>query len=140
MNRLLLSVSLALALSGTLTLAQEQNAAPAPAPPAEHHHVHNPQREAAKLSKKLNLSAEQTAKLEPIITDRNNKIAALKSDNTISPVVMKQQMRAIRQQTRQQLATILTPDQMEQLHHMRHGNGRGGHQQQSSSASPQAGS
>jgi protein CpxP len=98
MNRLLLSVSLALALSGTLALAQEQDAAPVPAPTAEHYHAHNPQREVAKLSKKLNLSAEQAAKLEPIITDRNNKIAALKNDNNISPEVMKQQMRAIHQQ------------------------------------------
>ena len=65
MNRLLLSVSLALALSGTLALAQEQDAAPVPAPTAEHYHAHNPQREVAKLSKKLNLSAEQAAKLEP---------------------------------------------------------------------------
>jgi Spy/CpxP family protein refolding chaperone len=140
MNRLLVSVSLALALSGTLALAQEQDAAPVPAPTAEHYHAHNPQREVAKLSKKLNLSAEQAAKLEPIITDRNNKIAVLKNDNNISPVVMKQQMRAIHQQTKQQLATILTPDQMKQLHHMRHDNSRGGHEQQSSTASPQAGS
>jgi Spy/CpxP family protein refolding chaperone len=135
MNRLLLSVSLTLALSGTLALAQEQDAAPAPT--TEHYQAHNPRREAAKLSKRLNLSAEQTAKLEPIIINRNNKIQALKNDNAISPVVMKQQMRAIHQQTRQQLANILTPDQMEQLRHMRHGNGRGGHQQQSP-ASPQA--
>jgi protein CpxP len=140
MNRLLLTVSLALALSGTLALAQGQDAAPAPAPTAEHHHAHNPKREAAKLSEKLNLSPEQTAKLEPIITARNDQIETLKNDNTISPVIMKQQMRAIHEQTRRQLATILTPDQMEQLHYMRHGDGRGSHQQQSSPASPQAGS
>ena len=117
MNRVLLSTSLALALSGSLAFAQQQDAAPTPA--AKHHHSHNPQREAAKLSKKLNLSPDQTAKLEPILADRDNKIAALKNDTTISPVVMKQQMRAIHQQTRQQLATVLTPDQLQQLksHH-----------------------
>jgi periplasmic protein CpxP/Spy len=117
MNRLLLSTSLALALSGSLAFAQQQDAAPTPT--AKHHHAHNPQREAAKLSKKLNLSSDQTAKLEPILADRDNKIAALKNDTTISPVVMKQQMRAIHQQTRQQLATVLTPDQLQQLksHH-----------------------
>jgi Spy/CpxP family protein refolding chaperone len=117
MNRLLLSTSLALALSGSLAFAQQQDAAPAPA--AKHHHAHNPQREAAKLSKKLNLSSDQTAKLEPILADRDNKIAALTNDTTIAPAVMKQQMRTIRQQTRQQLATILTPDQLQQLksHH-----------------------
>jgi septal ring factor EnvC (AmiA/AmiB activator) len=137
MNRLLLSTCLALALSGNLAFAQQQDAAPAPT--AKHHHTHNPQREAAKLSKKLNLSADQTAKLEPILADRDGKIAALTNDTTISPVVMKQQMRAIREQTIQQLATILTPDQMQQLRSMRHGNGRG-QQQQSAPTTPQAGS
>jgi Spy/CpxP family protein refolding chaperone len=113
MNRLLLSTSLALALSGSLAFAQQQDAAPAPT--AKHHHAHNPQREAAKLSKKLNLSPDQTAKLEPILADRDSKIATLTNDKTISPVVMKQQMRAIHQQTRQQLAAVLTPDQLQQL-------------------------
>jgi periplasmic protein CpxP/Spy len=130
MNRLLLSTSLALALTGSLAFAQQQDAAPAPT--ARHHHAQNPQREAATISKKLNLSADQTAKLEPILADRNNKIAALKNDTTISPVAMKQQKRAIRQQTRQQLATVLTPDQLQQLRTMRHGHDRG--QQQPSAA------
>jgi protein CpxP len=121
MNRLLLSTSLALALSGSLAFAQQQDAAPAPA--AKHHHAHNPQREAAKLSKKLNLSADQTAKLEPILADRDGKIAALTNDKTISPVVMKQQMRAIHQQTREQLATLLTPDQLQQIKSRNHGQG-----------------
>jgi protein CpxP len=136
MNRLLLSTSLALALSGSLAFAQQQDAPPAPT--AKHHHAPNPQREAAKISKKLNLSSDQTAKLEPILADRANKIAALKNDTTISSVVMKQQMRAIREQTRQQLATVLTPDQMQQLHSMHHGKGRG-QQQQAPPTSPQAG-
>jgi Spy/CpxP family protein refolding chaperone len=121
MNRLLLSTSLALALSGSLVFAQQQDASPAPA--AKHHHKHNPQRETAELSKKLNLSSDQTAKLEPILADRDNKIAALTNDKTISPVVMKQQMRAIRQQTRQQLATVLTPDQLQQIKSRHHGQG-----------------
>lgn len=119
MNRLLLSTSLALALSGSLAMAQQQDAAPAPT--AKPHHAHNPQREAAKISKKLNLSADQTARLEPILADRDNKIAALRNDTTISHEAMKQQMKAIHQQTRQQFASILTPDQMQQLKSHHHG-------------------
>lgn len=113
MNRLLLSTSLALALSSGLVFAQQQDAAP-PLTARRHAHTHNPQREAAKLSKRLNLSSDQTAKLEPILADRDQKIAALNSDTTISPMIAKKQMHAIHQQTRQQLATILTPDQMQQ--------------------------
>ena len=120
MKRLLLSTSLALALSSTLALAQQTEP---PAPATKHHHAHNPQRETARLTKKLNLSADQSAKLEPILADRDRKIAALTSDTTISPMIMKQQMHSIHQETRQQLATILTPDQLQQIKSRHHGHG-----------------
>jgi periplasmic protein CpxP/Spy len=136
MNRLVLSTSLALALSGSLVFAQ-QPAAPAPA--AKQNHAHNPQRETARLTKKLNLSADQSAKLEPILADRDKKIATLKSDTTITPMIAQKQMHAIRQQTMQQLATVLTPDQMQQLRSMHHGHSRG-EQQQPAPTTPQAGS
>jgi Spy/CpxP family protein refolding chaperone len=124
MNRLLLSTSLALALSTSIVFAQQQDPAPATAHTANHHRrTHNPQREAARLSKKLNLTSDQTAKLEPILADRDQKIAALRSDTTITPVVAKQQMRAIRKDTKQQLATVLTPDQLQQLKALRHSRG-----------------
>jgi protein CpxP len=122
MNRFLLSTSLALALSGTFALAQQQDTAP-PLTAKRHAHVHNPQREAARLSKSLNLSSDQTAKLEPILADRDQKIATLKSDPTISPMIVKKQMHAIHQQTQQQLATVLTPDQLQQMRSQHHNHG-----------------
>jgi periplasmic protein CpxP/Spy len=119
MKRLLLSTSLALALSGTLVFAQQT----APPAPTAKHHTHNPQHETAKLTKKLNLSADQSAKLEPILADRDQKIAALTSDTSITPMIMKKQMHAIHQQTREQLATVLTPDQLQQMKSLHHGRG-----------------
>ncbi len=120
MKRLLLSTSLALVLSTTLVFAQQSET---PVPAAKHHHTRDPQRETARLSKKLNLSSDQSAKIEPILADRDQKIAALQSDTTISPLIMQKQMHVIHQQTRQQLATILTPDQLQQIrsHHHNHG-------------------
>lgn len=138
MNRLLLSTSLALALSTTLVFAQQQDLAPPPAPTANaHHHAHNPQREAARLSKKLNLTSDQTAKLEPILADRDQKITALRSDTSISPMIMKEQMRAIHKDTKQQLATVLTPDQLQQLKALHHR--RGNPNQAQPSPAPPAG-
>jgi protein CpxP len=123
MNRFFLTTSLALALSGSLALAQEQ-AAPAPAPAVKHHHhPHNPQRETARLSKMLNLSSDQSAKIEPILADRDQKITALRNDTTISPMIAHKQMQAIHQQTRQQLATVLTPEQLQQIRAHRHNHG-----------------
>jgi Spy/CpxP family protein refolding chaperone len=123
MNRFILSTTLALVFSGALALAQQPDAATAPTSAKTHHHARNPQREAARLSKKLNLSSDQTAKLEPILADRDQKIAALKSDSTITPMIAQKQMHAIHQQTWQQLATILTPDQIQQLKSRHHGHG-----------------
>jgi periplasmic protein CpxP/Spy len=138
MNRILLCTSLALALSGTLIFAQQQqDAGPAPAPTA-HRHAHNPTREAAKLSKKLNLSSDQTAKLEPILAGRDQKIAALISDTTISPMIMKKQMHAIHQQTREQLAAVLTPDQLQQLKSRHHGHDTPAQAQPQSQPNPQS--
>ena len=119
MKRILLSASLALALSGTLVFAQSTTA-PAPAGKHFHHHSHNPQQEAAWLSKKLSLSSDQTAKLEPILADRNQKMTELWSNTSITPEEKKQQMRTIHQNTKQQLATVLTPDQLEQMKSMHH--------------------
>ncbi|HMH13438.1 MAG TPA: hypothetical protein VK578_10040 [Edaphobacter sp.] len=126
MKRILISSSLVLVLSGGLAFAQS-TAAPSPTTTdtGRHHghHSRDPQRQAAWLSKKLNLSPDQTAKLEPILVDRNQKIAALRSNTSLSPEELKQQRRAIHQDIKQQLATVLTPDQiqqMESLHH-RHG-------------------
>ena len=134
MNRILLTTSLALALSGSsFVFAQQQDAAPAPV----HHHARNPQREAARLTKKLNLSSDQTAKVEPILADRDAKIAALRSDSTISPVVMQQQMKAIHQHTRQQLSTILTPEQLQQMK-TRHGRNAPSQPQSEPQSNPQS--
>ncbi|HEY6412098.1 MAG TPA: hypothetical protein VIX42_00325 [Edaphobacter sp.] len=121
MKRILLSASLALALSGTLSFAQSTTT-PTPAPAQKHsrHHSQDPQRQAAWLSKKLNLSPDQTAKLEPILADRNQKMAALKSNTSLSPEELKQQKHAIHQDTKQQFAAILTPDQLQQMKSMRH--------------------
>jgi protein CpxP len=131
MNRLILTASLAVALSGTLALAQQD----APPVTARHHHVRNPQQETAMLSKRLNLSSDQAAKIEPILASRDQKIDALKSNTSLTPQDLKQQMHAIRKDT--QLATILTPDQLQQLRSRRHGHGAPNQPQPQSA--PQAG-
>jgi protein CpxP len=122
MKHALLTASLVLALSPALALAQ--STAPAQdaptAPTSTPHHRHNPQREAARLSQQLNLSADQTAKLEPILADRDQKLSALESDTTLTPQQVKQQRRAIQKDTQQQLSTVLTPDQLQQMRALHH--------------------
>jgi protein CpxP len=128
MKPILLSAILALTLAGGFALAQAADPAPAPAAPAAqgHHHAPDPHREAMRISKLLNLSADQTAKLEPILADRDQKIAALRSNPSLSSQDKKAQMRAIHKDMKQQLDAVLTPEQIEQMKSMRHGHGAAG--------------
>jgi periplasmic protein CpxP/Spy len=142
MKRILLTTALTLALTGTAAFAQ-QTAPPQDTPNgAPHHHFRHPdpQREAAFISKKLNLSSDQTAKLEPIFANRDQQFHALWQNSSLTPEQRHEQMKAIHQSTEQQLATVLTPDQLQQLkamHHNHRGGGqwRGQQQPQSPSAS-----
>jgi Spy/CpxP family protein refolding chaperone len=143
MKRILLSTALSLALAGTAAFAQQaqptlpENSSPNANAPYHHggHHAPNPQRQAEFISKKLNLSADQTAKLTPIFADRAQKFQALMQDQSLTPDQRHEQMKAIHQSTEQQLATVLTPDQMQQLKSMKHGH-RGGWGQRGPNGSP----
>lgn len=129
MKRILLTTALSVALAGTAALAQQAQptlpeAGQNGAAPYHHHHGPNPQRQAERLSKQLNLSADQTAKVTPILADRDQKFQALMQDQTLTPEQRHQQMRAIHQSTEQQLAGVLTPDQLQQMKAMRHNHRR----------------
>jgi Spy/CpxP family protein refolding chaperone len=121
MNRIALPTTLAFVLAGGIAFAQQAaptapatQAAPAPV------HVANPRHQAAKLAKELNLTPDQTAKIEPILADRDQKIAALKTDTTLAPKAFKKQMHAIQLNAKEQMDAVLTPEQAEQLKTLQH--------------------
>ena len=117
-------------LSAGITFAGAQQAQPAPDgstppqnAPMHHHHAPDPQRQAEFLTKKLNLTADQTAKVEPILASHDQQVQALRDNQQLTPQDRHQQMRSINQQTEQQMAGVLTPDQLTQLKAMRHHGG-----------------
>lgn len=129
MNRLFLTTSLAFALSCGAAFAQTADPQQSPAPqpdaaqtaPMHHgHHHHNPQKQAEMMSRKLNLTADQTSKIEPILASRDQQMEALHGNAQLAPQDRHAQMRSINQQAEQQMSTILSPDQMAQLKEMRH--------------------
>lgn len=124
MKRLILSTALTLALSATAAFAQ-QAAPPQDQAGAPHRHFHHgppsPQKQAEFLSKKLNLTPAQTAQLEPIFADRDQKFQALRQNTALTREQFHEQMKSIHESTEQQLAGVLTPDQLQQLKSMRHG-------------------
>lgn len=142
MHRITLTAALALALTGSVAFAQQQApAAPAQQQGAPMHHGrhgrgmrHNPHRQAEMMSKHLNLNADQSAKIEPILAARDQKMSALRADTSLTPEARRAQFKAIHEETKQQFASVLTPDQMNQLKSMRHG--RGMHRQGQPPAAP----
>ncbi len=141
MKRILLNSALAVTLATTVAFAQQstqQSTQPSgdattqqPTGKYGHHGRHgkmDPQKAAAHLGKRLNLSADQTAKLEPIFANQQQKMAALHSDTSLTQDQRREQARAIFKDTHDQLSSVLTPDQMQQLNSMRH-NFRGGKRQ-----------
>jgi Spy/CpxP family protein refolding chaperone len=82
-------------------------------------HAPNPQKMAMRISRQLNLTPGQTAKLEPILADRQEKVMALRSDTTLTDAQRKKQMHTVQMSTRMQMANVLSPDQMKQLKAMR---------------------
>jgi protein CpxP len=106
MKRILLPAALVLALSGGLVFAQQA---------AHKQKQHDPHKVALKMAKELNLTPDQTTKIEPVIAAREQKVSALKADSSLTPDARKQQVHAIHQDTESQLNGILTPDQMTKL-------------------------
>lgn len=115
MNRSILSAALFLSLAAPAAFAQ---AAPTSAAAQQQHQAHNPHKSAMKMGRKLGLSQDQTAKLEPILAQRKEKMQALKADTALSPDQKKAQRKAIQEDTRAQMGGVLTPEQMTALKQM----------------------
>jgi Spy/CpxP family protein refolding chaperone len=124
MNRRLLATALALSLTGTAALAQQVTPAPdaqqpAAAPAAPTVKPMHPHKEVERLTKQLSLTPDQTAKLNPIIKDRDEKITAIRSNSALSPEDAKHQVRDVMKTSQEQLKAILTPDQLQTMKTLR---------------------
>jgi periplasmic protein CpxP/Spy len=63
------------------------------------------------MSKELNLTDDQKAKLKPILADEGKQMQSVKEDTTLSQDQKRDKMKEIRQKTDSQVNDILTPDQ-----------------------------
>ncbi|ADW69302.1 hypothetical protein [Granulicella tundricola] len=108
--------------------------APAPAPIVREHAHHGPDaaHQVKFLTKKLGLTPDQAAQVEPILAERDQKMADLHaSDSNMTVKQMHQQMRAIMEDSKQKLDGVLNDQQKQQLAEMkseRRHHGRGGDQ------------
>jgi Spy/CpxP family protein refolding chaperone len=111
---------------------QDPQGPPPYGPGGPRHHGPNAEFETKMLTKRLGLSADQAAKVEPILAAQNEQMKALRprpGTDTGNPPDFKaihEQRKAIEDQTKQQLASVLTPDQLAQFDKMHEHRGAGG--------------
>jgi len=92
------------AAMGTLLFAQAPDQ-PAPAPV---HKAANPQQQLNHLTRKLALTADQQSQLLPILTSRDEQVASINSDTTLSPKDRHAKLMAVRGDSETRLRNVLT--------------------------------
>ena len=125
MRKLLCGIALGAFLALTANLASAQTADAAPPPPQGHwgHGPMDPAEQAAHMAKRLDLSADQQAKVQSILTSQQAAFKALNENQTITHQQWLAQTKELHQQTRSQIDALLTEPQKQALAEHSHGQG-----------------
>lgn len=67
------------------------------------------------LSKELNLTEEQKAKVKPILEDQEKQMHAIREDSSLSQEQKHEKMMQVHENTHSQINGILTPDQQKKF-------------------------
>ena len=115
------ALALGLAIAG-VACAQDSNSATGPAPsaqPPQARRVPDPQQQLQHLTKQLQLSADQQAKIGPILQQRDQQIQVLRADTSLSQADRRAKLMSLAQDSSKQIDAVLTPAQRDQLKAMR---------------------
>jgi hypothetical protein len=82
------------------------------------HHEMNPDKAAARLGKKLNLSADQVAQIKPILADRQQQMQVLRADSSLSQDDRRAKMKAIREDSKGKMEAVMNDQQKQQFEQM----------------------
>jgi protein CpxP len=81
----------------------------------KHHHrrggKHDSQKHLQKLTKELNLSADQQAKVKSILDDQQQQFSTIRQDSSLSKADKKAKMAQVHDSAASQVRAILNPDQ-----------------------------
>jgi len=120
----LLGVVLISGFTGTAVLAQDQaqpapavNSMPAGQTPA--HKAPDPQRQTRRMAKKLGLTADQQAKIEPIFADRDQQLANLRANTTLAPKDRKLQIHSVVRDSDSKITALLSDTQKQQYEQLK---------------------
>lgn len=116
-----------LALCGLLTLGAgvglAQDATPPPpqqGQPVPPPRRMNPERQLQRLTRQLNLTADQQKQLKPLLEERRHKMQALFADQNLSPEDRRAQARAVAADIHARIVAILDDQQKQEFEAMQH--------------------
>jgi protein CpxP len=93
------------------------------------HQAPDPQKQADRLTKRLGLSDDQSSKLLTILQTKQQQIAAIRGDSSLSQQDRHSKMHSIQQDSDSQINALLTPAQQTQYanmkQHMQNAHGQG---------------
>jgi Spy/CpxP family protein refolding chaperone len=126
MRKIWIRIMAACVLSGLVGIAQymfawQETAGAPPAPQQTRPARGRAERELQRMSQRLNLTEEQKAKILPILQERNKQLDDLRANSSLPQGEARAKAREIRKSARQQIAQILTPEQIEKERAMRRG-------------------
>jgi periplasmic protein CpxP/Spy len=110
--------------AGLLFAGQSSSAAQTSAPPqgsamGAHPDASSPEAHLQMLTEKLNLTADQQAKVKPILEDQAQQMKAVRDDTSLSEDQRKAKMKAIHESLHGQINGVLTPEQQAKLKQMK---------------------
>ena len=120
---------LTLGLAGGAAFAQESTTTPAQTndnmqgmhQQGMHHRGMNADQQLKKMTKKLNLSADQQAQIKPMLESQNQQMEQLRMDKTMSRQDRRQKMMSIRQDTSEKIKGVLNDTQKQKYESMHKG-------------------
>jgi len=132
-----------LALGGALALgissaarAQDNTAQPQPQTPAPESQAQpqfgqgpmrmDPDRQLEHMTRMLGLTADQQNQIKPVLVDRQQKIAAVFQDQSLSNRDRRSRMQSIRQDSRGKIEAVLNDQQKQKFEEMQQERGRHG--------------
>lgn len=83
------------------------------------HAAPDPQKQAARLTKRLGLSDDQSSKITTILQNQQQQLTAARGDSSLSKQDLHAKLRSIRQDTDTQINAVLTPAQQTQYASMK---------------------
>jgi periplasmic protein CpxP/Spy len=117
MKKQLESFALCLIFGSGLALAAPLPQEAPASPPAAHRS--DPDQQVRRLTKRLNLTAEQQTQLLPIITERQRQMTALRNDGSLSAQDRRAKLRALREDSNSKIKAVLNESQKQQYEQIR---------------------